>query len=109
MTVTLGGYSETVYGVDFVRTDEGFLYKGEFGGITRVKIRDDGRFSVKARGVDLSSLSLDSPVNPVSFSLEIGGYLGTKEIAFGRNGRFWKNKSRANRTKIRIAKLPVSK
>ncbi len=49
VTVTLGEYSETVAGDYFVREDETYHYQGDSGGITEIKIRDDGRFSVKAR------------------------------------------------------------
>ncbi len=72
VTVTLCGYSETIAGGDFVREDEKFQYKGDSGGITEIKIRDDGRFSVKAKVLDLSSINLDSQVNPVNFSFQIG-------------------------------------
>ncbi len=88
VTVTLGGYSEKIAADDFVREDETFQYQGDSGGITKIKIRDDGRFSVKAKGLDLSSISLDSQVNPVNFSLQIGGYYGKTEIEFDRKGRF---------------------
>ncbi len=88
VTVTLGEYSETVAGAEFVREDEKFHYQGDSGGITEIKIRDNGRFSVKARGLDLSTISLDRHVNPVNFSLQIGGYSGKTEIEFDGKGRF---------------------
>ena len=71
---------------------EKFHYQGDSGGITGIKIRDDARFSVKAKGLDLSSISLDSQVNPVNFSLQIGGYSGKTEIEFDRKGRFYKGR-----------------
>jgi len=88
VTVTLGGYSETIAGDDFVREDEKFQYQGDSGGITKIKIHDDGSFSIKAKDLDLSSISLDRHVNPVNFSLQIGGYSGKTEIEFDRKGRF---------------------
>ena len=92
VTVTLGDYSETIAGDDFVREDETFHYQGDSGGITEIKIRDNGRFSVKARGLDLSTISLERHDNPVNFSLQIGGYSGKTEIEFDRKGRFLKGR-----------------
>jgi len=88
VTVTLGGYSETIAGVDFVREDGTYQYKGGAGSITEIKIRDDGRFSVKGKGLDLSSISLDSRVNSVNFDLKLGGYRGETEIQLDKKGRF---------------------
>ncbi len=96
VTVTLGGYSETIAGDDFVREDEKFQYKGDSGGITEIKIRDDGRFSVKAKGLDLSSISLDNRVNQVNFDLQFGGYSGKTAIQFDKKGRFRKGKDSAD-------------
>ena len=56
------------------------------GSITEIKIRNDGRFSVKAKGLDLSSISLKSRVNPVNFDLQFGGYRGNTEIQVDKNG-----------------------
>ncbi len=84
----LGNYSETIAGGSFVREDEKYQYKGGTGNITEIKIRDDGRFSVKAKGLDLSSISLDSRVNPVNFDLQFGGYRGKTEIQLDKRGRF---------------------
>jgi len=88
VTVTLGRYSETIAGSDFIREDEKYQYKGDSGGITEVKIRDDGRFTVKAKGLNLSGVSLDSRVNSVNFYLEFGGYSGETEIQLDKRGRF---------------------
>ena len=51
-----------------------------------VKIRDDGRLSVKAKGLDLSSNSLNSRVNPVNFDLQFGGDRVKTEIKSDKNG-----------------------
>jgi len=92
MTVTLGGYSETIAGGDFVREDGKYQYKGNSGSITEIKIHDDGRFSIKAKGLDLSSISLDNRVNQVNFDLQFGGYSGKTAIQFDKKGRFRKTK-----------------
>ncbi len=88
VTVTLGEYSETIAGGDFVWEDGKFQYKGVSGSITEIKIRADGRFSVTAKGVDLSSISLDNQSDPVSFDFQFGGYGGEAEIQFDKRGRF---------------------
>ncbi len=56
------------------------------GSIMEIKIRDDGRFSVKAKSLDLRSNSLNSRVNPVNFDLQFGGYRGKTEIQSDKNG-----------------------
>ncbi len=54
------------------------------------------RFSVKAKSLDLSSISLDSQVNPVNFDLQFGGYSGKTEIQFDKKGRFRQAKDSAD-------------
>ncbi len=66
------------------------------GSITEITIRDDGRFSVKAKGLDLSSISLDSRVNPINFDLQFGGYSGKTEIQADKQGRSRKAKDSAD-------------
>ncbi|MFQ5741652.1 MAG: FG-GAP repeat protein [Acidobacteriota bacterium] len=92
VTVTFNAYSETIPAGSFIRDDdddEGFQFNGASGGITQIKIWNDGRFRVKARGLDLSGIDL---TNPVPFSLQIGDDLGVAEIPFDHKGR-WKQKA----------------
>lgn len=88
VTVTFDGFTETIIPAgSFFRDDddEGFQYNGFPVGIKRISIRDDGKFEVRARGLDLSGIDLD---NPVPFSLQIGDDFGETEITFDDKGRF---------------------
>ncbi len=90
VTVTFGQFSQTIPARFFVRKGKN-LDKLEFKaprgtpGIRRIEIRDDGRFSVKARDIDLSAI--DFP-GLVAFALQIGNDIGQAEIAFDEKGRF---------------------
>ncbi len=66
--------------------------KGGSGNITEIKIRDDGRFNVKGKGLVLSSISLDNRANPVNFDLKLGRYSGKTEIQLDKKGRSRKGK-----------------
>ncbi len=99
VTVTLGDYSETIAGSEFVREDDKFQYKSRSGGITEIKIRDDGRFTVKAKRLELSGLNLDGRVNSVNFYLQIGDYSGETEIQFDRKGRYHYRRGRKGRAR----------
>ena len=97
-TSWLGGWPYTAeegYLKSVAVEDKKYQYKGGSGNITEIKIRDVGRFSVKAQGLDLSSISLDSQVNPVNFDLQFGDYRGKTEIQFDKKGRFRKAKDSA--------------
>jgi len=97
VTVTFGGFSETIPAGSFVRFREviagedgaakGFRYKGNVGGVTRVKIRRNGRFRIRARGLQLGGLDRHAPI---PFILRIGNDLGETEIRFKRKSRFLK-------------------
>ena len=99
VTVTLGAYSETIAGSEFVREDNKFQYKSRSGGITEIKIRDDGRFTVKAKRLELSGLNLDGRVNSVNFYLQIGDYSSETEIQFDRKGRYHYRRGRKGRAR----------
>ena len=115
VTVTFGDFSETISGGSMVRHDSvkdaeekkswrfffrrhrhkgGYSFLGKHGGLIKVLIRDDGRFKVKAWGLDLGAIDGD---NGVPFSLQVGDDLGQAEIPFrmsrkGRRGWFYKRK-----------------
>ena len=70
--VTFDGFTETIPAGSFLPfgdDEQGLRFKGEKGGVTKVTIRDDGRFEVKAKGLDLSGIDFE---NPVPFSLQLG-------------------------------------
>ncbi|MFQ5804524.1 MAG: hypothetical protein ACE5JQ_16670 [Candidatus Methylomirabilales bacterium] len=85
--VAFGGFTETIPAGSFFRDDddEGFQFGGASGGITRMDIRDDGGFRVKARDLDLSGIDTDAPVR---FSLQVGFDYGERRISFDDRGRF---------------------
>lgn len=87
VTVIFDKFTETIPAGSFFRDDddEGFQFNGASGGITQINIRDDGRFRVRARGLDLSGIDLN---NPAPFSLQIANDLGETEIPFDNKGRF---------------------
>ncbi|MFC1491705.1 FG-GAP repeat domain-containing protein [Nitrospinota bacterium] len=94
VTVTFGDFTETIPAGSFVLKGKDdkvkFEFKGPKGGIIKVKIRGDGRFDVKARGLDLGALDI---ANPVPFSLQVGDDVGETEISFevdkkGQKGKF---------------------
>jgi hypothetical protein len=97
VTVTFGGFSETIPAGSFVRfleiitagegTAKGFRYQGNVGGVTRVKIRRNGRFRIRARGLRLGGLDRHAPI---PFIFQIGNDLGQTEICFKRKSRFLK-------------------
>ncbi|MCH7883579.1 YncE family protein, partial [Patescibacteria group bacterium] len=85
--VKFGTFSETIPAGSFIRDDDddGFQFNGAKGGITQIKIRDDGEFRVRAKGLDLENIDLSKPI---SFSLQIGNDIGKTEILFNEDGRF---------------------
>ena len=97
VTVTFGGFSETIPAGSFVRFREviagedgaakGFRYKGKIGGVTRVKIHRNGTFRVRAMGLQLSGLDRHAPI---PFILRIGDDLGETEVRFERKSRVLK-------------------
>ena len=97
VTVTFGGFSETIPAGSFVRFREvvsgedgaakGFRYKGRIGGVTWMKIHRDGKFRIRAMGLQLSGLDRHAPI---PFILRIGDDLGETEVRFERKSRFLK-------------------
>ncbi|GMR14356.1 MAG: hypothetical protein BMS9Abin29_2607 [Gemmatimonadota bacterium] len=63
----------------------GWRFRGEKPGITGIEIEDDGRFKVKAEGLDLSDIDLE---DPVTFTLMLGDDAGSFDIDFDRRGKF---------------------
>ena len=83
--VRFDGFTATVPAGSFsLGYDEDFEFKGAAGGI-KMKIRDDGRFKVKGRGLDLRSLDLGIPV---PFVIQIGNDRGETAIPFDEKGKF---------------------
>ena len=88
--VTFNGYTETIPAGSFVRYKKHFEYKEpQKGAIMKIKLKDDGRFEVKAKGLDLDGIDLN---DPVSYSLQVGDDLGETEIQFNKKGKFKKKR-----------------
>ena len=85
VSVTFDGLTATIpAGSLSLDYDEGFEFKGAAGGV-KVEIRDDGRFKVQARGLNLSGLDL---ATPVPFVIQIGNDRGETAIPFDEKGKF---------------------
>ena len=82
VTVTFNGFTQTIRAGSFVHNsdDDGFKFISVAGGITQVQIKDDGRFRVRGKDLDLSSIITS---DPVFFALRIGGDFGEADILFG--------------------------
>jgi len=97
VTVVFGGFSKTIPAGSFVRFREvvsgeegaakGFRYKDRIGGVTWMKIYRDGKFRIRAMGLQLSGLDRHAPI---PFILRIGDDLGETEVRFERKSRFLK-------------------
>jgi len=87
VTVTFDGFSQTLPTSSFFRDDDeaGFRSDGPAGGVTRIDIRDDGIFRVRAEALDLPNIVLGVPI---AFSLQIGDDVGRVHILFGESGPF---------------------
>jgi len=76
--VAFDGYAETISAGSFFTDDDDdedgivYKYKAAKGAITKITIRPDGRFEVKAKGLELNSLALTYPETDVDFLLQIG-------------------------------------
>ena len=79
VTVALGAFSQTIPSGSFFRSDDGFEFEGDDGGITEFEISDAGEFEIEAEGLNFSDIELD---NLLPFSLRIGNDLGKTEILF---------------------------
>jgi len=87
VTVTFGNFLEVIPPGSFEREDDEWEYEpeGEGTGITKLEIKDDGTFKVKAKKLDLSGLNITLPV---SFLLRVGDDVGEVEIPFDAKGKF---------------------
>lgn len=87
VTVTFDGFSQTMPAGSFFRDDEGvgLRFDGPAGGVTRIDIRDDGIFLVRAEKLDLPNIVSGVPV---AFSLQIGDDVGRVAILLGESGSF---------------------
>lgn len=86
VTITVGGFSVQVPPNTLVRNkyDNGFKLPGELDGLMKLVIKDDGRFRIKGRGVDLQ---IGNRKDPVNFELRIGNDVGTAVITRGERDR----------------------
>jgi hypothetical protein len=82
VTVTLGGFQQTIPGSAFSVLGHGLQFHGREPGIKRLVIGRDGRFQLDARDVDLNGL--DRTRAP--FSLQVGDDRGETDLSFDRNG-----------------------
>ena len=82
VTVTLGGFIETIPAGSFVRDadDNGYQFIGASKSITQASLSDDGGFRVQGKRLDLESIF---DTNLVLFSLRIGDDVGQVDIRSG--------------------------
>ena len=82
VTVTLGGFIETIPAGSFVRAadNNGYEFFGATKGITQASITEDGGFRVLGKGLDLESIF---DTNSVFFALRIGDDVGQADIRSG--------------------------
>jgi Metallo-peptidase family M12 len=70
--LTLGTFSETINPGSFVRKKKGWIYKAPkakpFSGIKKISLKDNGKFAIVMKGVELSGIDFS---NPVLFSTQI--------------------------------------
>ncbi|MDZ7365334.1 MAG: DUF5666 domain-containing protein [candidate division KSB1 bacterium] len=87
VAVKFGDFAVTIPAGSFCRNDDndGFKFENRAAGIKEIEIKDDGRFEVEGRDLNLANIELSQPV---SFSLRIGNDFGETRIPFDRNGRF---------------------
>lgn len=96
VTIAFDSFTETIPAGALVQKgkNKGYVYKGQKGGITKIRIKENGRFRATANGLNLDGIDLTTPV---FFSLEIGNDAGEAFIPFkvnrkGRIGRYKQNK-----------------
>lgn len=94
LTVSFGGIPQDFPAGSFVRKDDKWQYKAPRGarGIRKFDLRDDGRFKIQARYMDLASIHFPGYV---SFSLSIGPASGETDIQLDRRGRLHRPRARA--------------
>ena len=85
VTVTLGEFSETIPAGSFALKGKAYRYNGPRGAITKMNFFDDGRFDVKAKGLNLN---VESFTDPIPFFLAIDDDFGNVQIQFDRKGKF---------------------
>ena len=87
VTVTFGNFTEVIPPGAFEREDVEWVYnpKGKGSGITKLDLKDEGEYKVKAKKLDLSGLNITLPV---SFLLRVGDDVGELEIPFDAKGKF---------------------
>ncbi len=93
LTVSFGGIPQDFPAGSFVRKDDKWQYKAPRGarGIRKFDLRDDGRFKIQARYMDLASIHFPGYV---SFSLSIGPAIGDTDIQLDRNLRLHRGRAK---------------
>lgn len=92
VTVSIGGFVQTIPAGSFFRKEDddddddddrsekrNFRFEGSSGGITRIDIREDGKFRIKGKRIDFGTTNFD---NPVPFSIQIGNDLAQTDVMF---------------------------
>ncbi len=83
VTFTLGTFSETISSGSFVRKNNRWVYKAPqtkpFSGIKQMVLRDNGKYKIKVKGIDLSGIDFS---NPVLFSIQVANDRGEFMIPF---------------------------
>lgn len=79
--VKFGDFTQTIPAGSFVSKNNGkkFVYKGSQGGIKQLVIKTNGKFKIKAKGLNLQGIDY---LKPVPFSIQIGNDFGEKPIHF---------------------------
>ena len=87
VVIIFDGLTITIPAGSFTRDDddEGWIVKDFPDGVGKVEIRDDGRFKVEFKDLDLPLTDL---TDPVDFSLQIGSNIGQFLISFDDEGEF---------------------
>jgi peptidyl-Asp metalloendopeptidase len=83
---TVGTFSETINPGSFVRKKKGWIYKAPkanpFSGIKKVVLKDNGKFVIVAKGVELSGIDFS---NPVLVSTQINNDQADSLISFNNS------------------------
>jgi K319-like protein/beta-propeller repeat-containing protein/HYR domain-containing protein len=83
--VVFGDFSQTIPAGSFVRKDNKWKFKGSDGGIKKMEIKDDGKFKVEGKKLNLGGNDF---TNPILFSIDIGNDFGETSIQFDDKLKF---------------------
>ncbi len=87
VTVVFGDFTQVLPVGSFVRKDSKFVFQvgGNVSGLKKVEIRDDGRFKVYGKNLDLTGNDFSQPID---FGLTVGDDVGATTIPFDDKLRF---------------------